>query len=738
MWIASALLALPASAQDRSPVPDFTFVQVSDLRIEPHLRGEASPPARCEESLRWMAEELKLPQRVGEVELPAPAFVVVAGDITACGAPGETWSDVERLLGALPVPWFPLLGELDQDRNPIDLAGDSDRVRVHVLRAGEDAVDEPLPAQAQLRWPAFVTRNRSGRREGYLFDAFGCRFVMLDSASRHDPRPAIGRSQLDWLDQQRTTDPIFVIQHHAPDSPEFAQPWQAIVLGSVLERLQPELVLHGHRAAPACRSFHSIESVADGSLSAREPEQRGYLIVSVTSGVLRVAFRTLHDAQPARLLVERPLRARHPRGPRFDFCEEERFSWLVHDTNDEEQVFFRVLEGPETGAPLPGPDARVLLDDEPLAVHWRQGSTIVDTRIAGGETCGTWYAEFSTHALEPGAHLLRLEAPTPYGTRSHVRVFRVPSPLVELGEEGTRDGSWRGAWPSALPAHVRVALRKRSNPLAFVCGSQTPLDRNADLALAVDASIPFVTDRRAYLGLANGFVRAEELESGERLWQVQPSRMGLEARPLALADLVVCGAWDGFVHALHASDGSLAWKALGPRASRVEPELRRDCAPADCPPVAIGDRIYVCDRGGELGWYSLAGELHRLRFAGVAAIGASADGRFLYLRGGDDQLTKITPEGEEVWRAHVALGRTPAPPVEHDERVIVCSDTGRVAWIDARTGESLASYRATAGAFVLAPLAVDETGTVVVDGADGSFVELRLRPIAPYGKPAPR
>jgi hypothetical protein len=171
----------------------------------------------------------------------------------------------------------------------------------------------------------------------------------------------------------------------------------------------------------------------------------------------------------------------------------------------------------------------------------------------------------------------------------------------------------------------------------------------------------------------------------------------------------VFGAWDGFVYALDKETGTCLWRELGPKASEMNGS--RYYSAADCSPVVIGNRIFVCDRGYELAWYSLTGEMHKLPFENIAAIGLSEDRAHLNLRGKDDVLTRIDRDGNVAWTTKVALGRFPCAPSEVQGIIVVCSDKGLVSWIGADDGQMCTQWQATSGAYVMSPVKAMVTST---------------------------
>jgi outer membrane protein assembly factor BamB len=233
---------------------------------------------------------------------------------------------------------------------------------------------------------------------------------------------------------------------------------------------------------------------------------------------------------------------------------------------------------------------------------------------------------------------------------------------------------------------------------------------------------PALDKDRVYVADLEGFVHAIDRHSGRLIWSKRHATFSVE-QPVLLHDgILYFGAWDGFVYAVDARDGSLKWKAQGPAGYRDDPKYKsRYYGPADCPPVIIGDRLFVVDRAYALGSYSLTGEYLGEIAAGVSGIALSEDGQSLYARGSERGLARYGAEGKEVWSNPVKLGRFPIPPTEVGGRVFVCSNRGLLTVHDAARGDILGRYQVTPQAHVMAPVAADRAGRAYVAGMDGSL-----------------
>lgn len=741
--LACAMLARSAFGQQ--PGYDFSFVQLGDARVAARDPGEPDPKEVLGEPLlRSMAESWKQSQRLGVDDVARPAFAVCTGNLTEFGAPGETWKDVERLYGTLGMPWYPVAGQRDNAWNPL---------AQRIARA------HPTPDPSHLS-------SRVGSPTGYYsFEAYGCHFVVLDCATIQDPRPVIDVEQLNWLRSDLTLAargaPVFLCLDQPLDSVDFAQPFQLRMLMDTLDGANIVLVLHGHGRTGAHRIIEGLDCVTcGGTIAASGGGERGYNFVSIHQDVLRVEYRSLDGARP-QLLVTKSItpRSQQGRAAHFEFRGTEGFAGR-DDKVRVESGALQILEGVSAPGEDLAKELTLRIDERPIATDWQPGAVVSEAERnrclnAGLAPNHTWIAWFDPHVLAPGTHLLTVELASASGVRRQrtVRFYATGGPAVVvsrhleplgsnrtglvLGTKGVRTTTagymlrmddptvpYGGcnktvagvlgspAYDLSGPVPVLVVPA----PGGFVCGLRADQDMERiewrySTAVPVYGSIR-IADGVAYVGDSAGRMHAIDLATHVARWVTGTGGCSIEMKPLLTGELLVFGAWDGFVYALNKSDGTLVWK--------------QPLQAADCTPVSIAGRILVCDAAGALNSFTRAGEATKLDCAAVSAIASSADGEYLYLRCTDDHLRKIKPDGSLVWDAAVQLGSIPVAPVEHDGVVVACSDRGLVSWVEASTGRVLGSYQATPGAFVMAPLVVDEEGVCWVGGMDGSLTGLRL------------
>jgi len=660
--------------------PTFDFVHISDTHVEARATGASAPDVlRGEETFDWIAKTLAS----GAAQ---PGFVLATGDLTEFGAPGDTWRDVERLFAKLPMPWYPVMGNHDQTWNPID-----------------------RPYQALLDTRG--VRIRAGR--SYVQKREGWALVVLNSASLYEPRPSFDTKELEEIERVLGLHawglPVVVAMHHPPDSAEFAQPYSSRMLFSALDGLDVELILYGHGHRVRHSRVFGVDCVQGGStFASKNVDERGYGRVTLKDGVLRSTYRSFDAANPERVLVDRTLHARaqsavlvlttaHPEGDRPGRL----VATMTPPLEGSDEQAWRVLV-----------DGRVLSD-----ATWTS---------APCENCDRRELPLAALALGDGLRLVTVEIDRGDG--------RVRQRSMTL--DGTLVAAMRPLEPLQVSGHPVFVASPRFTHWFPVADH---IDQRVEKVMADTLpGRPLRLADTVFFGDSDGRVHAialgENWADDRFLWSTDPIGMAIESAPALVGDLLVVGAWDGNVHAYDVATGESKWSKPGPKSS--EGSAARYYAPADCSPVVLQDRIYVSDRGYALAWYSLEGEMHRLPHTNVAAIGATADGAHLLLRGTDDVLTRIDRDGAVVWSTKVPLGRMPVPPLEKNGVVHVVSDQGLWSRVEAKSGAVIATIPTSATAHVFAPPEVGDDGSVVIRSQAGTTYRARPEPARPVS-PAP-
>ncbi len=379
---------------------------------------------------------------------------------------------------------------------------------------------------------------------------------------------------------------------------------------------------------------------------------------------------------------------------------------------------------------------------------------------------GTVSGSVPLDGLLPGIHLLTVQITLSDGrTDQRSRVFRVNAPDVEVlwkaddpraikagpvivgdlvvhaGNDGSVVASDRvtGRQRWAFKTGAEILGTPAWNGQYFVVGAGDgkvyALDNQGRQRWVYEAGQPvygwpLIEGDTAFVGDNGGRMHAISLADGSKRWVFERADFSIESRPAVWKDLLVFGAWDGYLYAVDKSTGKLRWKSLGPKSS--DGGAARYYAPADCGPIVVADALFVCDRGYRLGTYDPDGKLGSTWDAGVAAIVPAADGRHFYARTTESHVRKYDGSGQVIWDKEISAGRFPIPPTEHDGRLYVCSNTGLLSVLDARDGKTLWQYQATPGFYVMAPVTVDAGGAgeepvCYVAGMDGSLTALRYR-----------
>ncbi|MGB9625374.1 MAG: PQQ-binding-like beta-propeller repeat protein [Phycisphaerae bacterium] len=694
-------------------IPDFSFIQISDIHIDPHPAGTRTPGGgRSVDTVRWICAEAAKPQPLPpyNITAPPPAFVIATGDLTEYGVIGETWSDIEQYFRPLPVPFFITPGNHDNTWTAI------------------------LP----------IMRKRHGG-DSYSFDRFGCHFAVLNSAAPQEPVPCLDRRTLNWLrtdlDKLTRDTPVFLFMHHPLYTTEFAYPYEQLRLLDAIEGHRIAVILDGHGHHPTPGKWENIDRVMGGSTFG---ENAGYNIVSVVSGVLRVTYR-FHADKPMKANLEKPLFGPEPTcdieiaspAPEKPITSANQVAVVVRVRANGVRVTRAVfdVDGLEkSGGELKpaGDRFRAILNVKPLLPgrHFLRVSVTDDAKrtwdraaafeIALPESGSSeWAAD--RHAHDAGMKA----APLP----CHGLLI-----AVDTGGRVTAfDRSFRKRWTFETGGEILATPAVAGDIILFgsgdgqVYGLSAPSGRKlwAYKAAAPVYGQPIVKDSAAYFGDNEGYVHAISVRDGRKLWAVKHAEFSIEAAGTICDDTFCVGAWDGWVYAVNLADGTLKWKQRGPTGQGGQPS--RYFAPADCPPVFAGGKLFITDRGYNLGLYGSDGKYLGLLQKNCAAVGPSEDGRFVYARTLGDGLTKYDAEGKVVWKQDVPLGRFPIQPTERGGKVYICSNRGLLSILDAKDGKIVWQYQVSGQLHVMAGVAVDERGVAYTADMDGGLTAVGPR-----------
>ena len=747
--LALLALLLTALTAARAPAEDFAFVHISDIHVSPHLLRSGPPePLRGGDTIAWICRETAGPQQPGPLGIttPAPALAIATGDLTEYGVIDDTWELFEQAFRPLPCPLYVVPGNHDNT------------------------------------WVALyhVMRRRHGG-ENYSFDRFGCHFVCICSASPQEPVPTIDGKTRAWLRRDlgavRPGTPIFVALHHPPDSNELANRAEYDTLIDLLRDHNVVLLLYGHGHGVSHQNFDGIDGIMGGSTFGNNA---GYALVSVQNDTLYAAYRyhAPADGREWQPLLTRPLKRSPPQ--RLFQITAPLPGRVIRD-----RTLRLVLDLP---APLAGPPVlRADIDGTEA-----RAAPLADAPPVDGRQRLAWEVELA--ALSPGRHLLSVRlrgSDGAYDLRTTDFFFRdgplwsraLPAavkagPLVAdervyvartdgvLSALDRRTGEtvWEYATGGEILGTPAWSEEPDSGRRLLVFGSGDgkvyALDDSGRALWTFDAAVPvygapLVADGTVYIGDNGGRMHALDVLSGRRRWTFERADYAIECRPCVWGELLVFGAWDGYLYALHTGDGRPAWKVWGPKSSAGG--AARYYAPADCGPVVLrgtgipparspggsaarpgqsgpaANALFVCDRGYILATFQPDGSPGQRLAENIAAIAPDTAGQYLYCRSTTDRVLKFDAAGNRLWESSVPAGRFPIPPTERGDAVYVCSNRGLLSVLDAGDGSVRWQYQVTCGFYVMAPVAVAEDRTCYVAGMDGTVTA--LRPAGNPGRP---
>ncbi|MCG3155320.1 MAG: Outer membrane protein assembly factor BamB [bacterium] len=237
---------------------------------------------------------------------------------------------------------------------------------------------------------------------------------------------------------------------------------------------------------------------------------------------------------------------------------------------------------------------------------------------------------------------------------------------------------------------------------------------------------PLIAEGTVYAGSSEGKFRALDLATGRLVWEFDGVRGFVEARPLLYDGKIIFGAWDTFLYALHANDGTLAWKW-----TNGNPGLLY--SPAACWPVAAHGKVFIVapDRfitaleagSGKTVWRS---NRHRVR----EAIGLARDRQTVYARCMTDTLLAFSSAADTLqlrWLTPCGYGYDidPSMPVERDGMIFFGTKNGFVFAVEARTGRVKWQHRV--GVTAVHTVAPAGAQRVVVTDLDGRVMAVTAK-----------
>lgn len=713
-----------------------TFLHISDMHINPQPRGAAAPEpeARSVDAIGWICEEASKPQELTPLNktVEPPAFVIATGDLTEYGVIHTTWEHFERYFEPLNIPLYLTPGNHDNT------------------------------------WTAMLSimRERHGG-DHYAFTEGGIHFISFETATPQEPVPSIDRRTLTWLeDYLKTVDrrtPVILFCHHPLSSGEFAKPYEQLRLLQLLDNHNVVLLLMGHGHSARHERRGRLDSVMGGSTF--EPNT-GYGIVRIEGDRLTVCYRYRDESRPMKVVLEKSIA---PQSRLYDV----RFSSAGIRRSDGQLGVEAGIEIRPSRNVTGGDEAQLTMSingDEGPAVTFRK--TIKQSDPPGRTTLHR--ERVPVEKLLPGRHYLRVhgdiggepvDVTQEFGTRVRslgLRVERIrldagmkAGPLI-VGEDivlattggqvvrlSPGDDGWGTNVVHEAGVEILHAPGLAGNTLYVAAAEKGVLaldlegqdiERSRLWTCDVGSVVygtPVVDEKRVYVGDLEGNVHAIRRADGELIWSQHHATYSIEMPLVLHEDVLLFGAWDGFLYGVNSRDGSQVFKTRSPAGQEGGKFGSRYYAGGDCPPIVVGDHIVMADRAYRVGWYTHDGEYKGDLGEGIPAVAPTADGRGFYARGDASGLIAYDADGSRRWVAgDVKLGRFPIPPTVAGDRVYACSNHGLLHAVNAETGEVLWRYQVTPQLPVMAPVAATDDGVIVVVDMDGvvtRLVDVRYR-----------
>ncbi|MCS7208294.1 MAG: PQQ-binding-like beta-propeller repeat protein [Fimbriimonadales bacterium] len=605
---------------------------------------------------------------------PQPAFIVNTGDCTELGF-AEEYQHYRAILGEL-------------------------RARLISVPGNHDVRWSPIGKEGFVRYVAPLRQH---------WEYGGCHFFALDSTAPLEHHGHFEPADLEWLaDQLRRLPkdaPVFLFCHHwvARDDPIIDNEQRLL---QIIEPYNVKAVFvgHGHRDEMWRRNGTLF-------LMAKGLYQGSYHLVEVDLATVRVFRVTQENPAPTEVAVLP--RARLPK-PRL----------AIRRLTTRQGVLQMAMEWHSPDGRLPT-EWQVRFGDgrwQPL-VPRRRG--------------GHWLARVEVRDAPPGALRVTVRAlveTEPYEASRTVRLagqvrpiwtFRTggsvkAQPVVHRGivYVSSFDGNlyaldaasgrlrWRTAVGGSLVAAPIVSdkwIVVGSTSGAVVCLSRADgrIRWRAQLPPPVFATAA-VQDGVVCTAGGDGKIYGLSLEDGTLLWQFQ-TEMFVQSRVATAQGLFLVGCWDNHLYALEARTGALRWKQKFGRSFYY--------APAIGSPATDGGRVIVpsndatlhavrvsdgailwqikSERGNSFGYPS------PLLRDGIVYCGALGGRGLLY--------AIHARTGEPLWIAELGKTMYDTGVAAAQGYLFTASVSGRVFWIEQRTGTIVAQYQLPEGHIFCVP-----------------------------------
>ncbi len=682
-------------------VEDITFLHLSDVHY-PHAAAQSRQAITA-----LPAGEIDL--QPFSLRVPAAAFAIITGDLNEYGGGNGDWEGYMAMFEALPFPRYLQLGNHD------------------------NTWDCGRPRLRRLHGSAF-----------YAFEQAGLKFIGFDTASPQDPRPSIAREGLLWLGEELAKtppqQPIVFFCHHPLQGTEFASAYDIARLLDLLSTRNVALILLGHGHGARAWQTGGIDTVMGGSTYG---DTRGFGIVSIKDNVLRVCHQFCGDTPEMVTLLEKPLAQAPPAVQVVSVTPGDgavlsagRLRWEMEVSGGREITAGRCFVGKEPAGEMTREGAvwvaRLPAAGPAPGAHTLRMELVAGEQVVASQTVAFWLDDGSGRALWKA----RLDGscqspPAAAGDRLYVgandgNLYCLQAATGQVLWTFATGGEVRSR-PAVDPAAGRVWFASADGCIYCLNTDGAELWRQ-DTGAAVYSSPLRVGDRLLCANNA-GDVLSLDPATGAEQWRNEDPGYSIESDLCSDGEKVYAGCWDRFVYAIDLEAGSLVWKVPG-KGSEKEGGASRYYSPADCGPVVVGDSLFVTDRGYWLAVLDTATGQQRMAEGKSAAVCASADGRFAYVRHSDGRVSKRGSDGAAVWTAEVPTGSVPTPPVASEGRVWMLSSLGTLSCIDEATGQVQWQYKAFPDLYAFGAPAVDEERAYMGD-MGGNLVALSVAQRSP-------
>lgn len=194
---------------------------------------------------------------------------------------------------------------------------------------------------------------------------------------------------------------------------------------------------------------------------------------------------------------------------------------------------------------------------------------------------------------------------------------------------------------------------------------------------------PVISGDTVFFGTSDHRIIALQFSSGRPIWQYEGLEGPVVSKPLLYQGMVIVGAWDRHLYAIHSATGNLVWKWNNGTSVR-------NFSPASCIPVAANGIIYIMapDRFTTAIEASTGKTLWRTKDGGVReSIGMSTNGEWVYGKSMQDSLVAYRASRDSLgfaWKMHVGFGYEHAPSmlIEKNGLVLFGTRNGVVYAVD--------------------------------------------------------